>query len=87
MIWQRALKRPLFNRYRDNVIRSLELLDGVDDAENYVKNYLHELEDKGLKPTLSMTDEYRAAEAEYAQKILQQMLRLRKFRSSATNQR
>lgn len=63
-----GVKKTFIHRYRDNVIRSLELLDGVTDAESYVKNYLHELEDKGLKPTLSMTDEYRAAEAEYLKK-------------------
>ena len=63
-----GVKKTFIHRYRDNVIRSLELLDGVEDAEAYVKNYLHELEDKGLKPTLSMTDEYRAAEAEYLKK-------------------
>ncbi len=76
-----GVKKTFIHRYRDNVIRSLELLDGVDDAENYVKNYLHELEDKGLKPTLSMTDEYRAAEAEYLKKYCDdaQIAKIQKF--------
>ncbi len=76
-----GVKKTFIHRYRDNIIRSLELLDGVEDAENYVKNYLHELEDKGLKPTLSMTDEYRAAEAEYLKKYCDdaQIAKIQKF--------
>ena len=76
-----GVRKTFIHRYRDNVIRSLELLDGVEDAENYVKNYLHELEDKGLKPTLSMTDEYRAAEAEYLKKYCDdaQIAKIQKF--------
>lgn len=76
-----GVKKTFIHRYRDNVIRSLELLDGVTDAEAYVKNYLHELEDKGLKPTLSMTDEYRAAEAEYLKKYCDdaQIAKIQKF--------
>ena len=76
-----GVKKTFIHRYRDNVIRSLELLDGVEDAEAYVKNYLHELEDKGLKPTLSMTDEYRAAEAEYLKKYCDdaQIAKIQKF--------
>lgn len=76
-----GVKKTFIHRYRDNVIRSLELLDGVTDAEAYVKNYLHELEDKGLKPTLSMTDEYRVAEAEYLKKYCDdaQIAKIQKF--------
>ncbi len=76
-----GVKKTFIHRYRDNVIRSLELLDGVEDAENYVKSYLHELEDKGLRPTLSMTDEYKAAEAEYLKKYCDdaQIAKIQKF--------
>lgn len=76
-----GVKKTFIHRYRDNVIRSLELLDGVEDAEAYVKNYLHELEDKGLKPALSMTDDYRAAEAEYLKKYCDdvQIAKIQKF--------
>ncbi len=76
-----GVKKTFIHRYRDNIIRSLELLDGVEDAETYVKNYLHELEDKGLKPTLSMTDEYKAAEAEYLKKYCDdaQIAKIQKF--------
>ncbi len=76
-----GVKKTFIHRYRDNVIRSLELLDDVTDAETFVKNYLHELEDKGLKPTLSMTDEYRAAEAEYLKEYCDdaQIAKIQKF--------
>ncbi len=76
-----GVKKTFIHRYRDNIIRSLELLDGVEDAETYVKKYLHELEDKGLKPTLSMTDEYKAAETEYLKKYCDdaQIAKIQKF--------
>ncbi|MCD7770744.1 MAG: anaerobic ribonucleoside triphosphate reductase [Oscillospiraceae bacterium] len=78
-----GVKKTFMHRYRDNIIRSLELLDDVDSvgAGDYVKDYLHELSHKGLVPTLDMTDEYRAAEAEYLKKYCsdEQIAKIQKF--------
>ena len=50
--------------YRDNLIRGLELLDGVEDAETAVKKMMDEIRnEKDLVPTLVPTAEYKAAEA------------------------
>ncbi len=50
--------------YRDNLIRGLELLDGIDDAEASVKAMLKAIQDeKGLVPTLVPNEEYKAVEA------------------------
>ena len=50
--------------YRDNLIRGLELLDGVEGAETAVKKMMDEIRnEKDLVPTLVPTAEYKAAEA------------------------
>ena len=50
--------------YRDNLIRGLELLDGVEDAETAVKKMMDEIRnEKDLVPTLVPTAEYKAVEA------------------------
>ena len=58
--------RLTFNKnYRGNLIRALELLDGIEDAETAVRAMMAQLEsDKGLVPTLVASDAYRTAEAE-----------------------
>lgn len=63
-----GVRKTFIHRYRDNIIRSLELLAGAENGEDFVKGYLKELEGRGLVPTLDMNDEYRAAEAEYLKK-------------------
>ena len=51
--------------YRGNLIRALELLDGIEDAETAVRAMMAQLEsDQGLVPTLVASDAYRTAEAE-----------------------
>ncbi|MBR5121367.1 MAG: anaerobic ribonucleoside triphosphate reductase [Oscillospiraceae bacterium] len=64
-----GVRKTFIHRYRDNIIRSLTLLDGVEDAECYVKGYLKELEEKGLAPKLDMSDDFKKAEAEYLKKF------------------
>ncbi len=59
-----GVKKTFIHRYRDNVIRSLELLAGVTGADEFVRGYLKALADKGLVPTLDMADDFKAAEAE-----------------------
>ncbi len=60
-----GVKKTFIHRYRDNIIRALDLLAGVVTADDFVKGYLKELEAKGLVPTLDDKAEYKAAEAEY----------------------
>ncbi len=59
-----GVKKTFIHRYRDNIIRSLELLAGVSGADEFVRGYLKALADKGLVPTLDMADGFKAAEAE-----------------------
>ena len=59
-----GVKKTFIHRYRDNVIRSLELLAGVTGADEFVRGYLKALADKGLVPTLDIADDFKAAEAE-----------------------
>lgn len=76
-----GVKKTFNHRYRDNIIRSLELLDDVEGAEQFVKAYLKELTEKGLEPTLDMSDDFRAAEAEYLKKYCsnEQVEKIQKF--------
>lgn len=76
-----GVKKTFNHRYRDNIIRSLELLDDVEGAEQFVKGYLKELAEKGLEPTLDMSDDFRAAEAEYLKKYCsnEQVEKIQKF--------
>lgn len=63
-----GVRKTFKHRYRDNVIRSITLLDDIDDADAFVRGYLAELEDKGLIPTLDESPEFFAAEASYLSK-------------------
>lgn len=59
-----GVKKTFSHRYRDNIARSLELLDGIADADNIAKCYINELADKGLIPEIDMSDDYVKAEEE-----------------------
>lgn len=63
-----GVRKTFIHRYRDNIIRSLQFIEGVENGEDFVKGYLKELDVKGLVPTLDMSEDYRAAEAEYLKK-------------------
>ncbi len=76
-----GVKKTFMHRYRDNVARSLALLDGVEDADGFVREYMSELEKKGLVPRLDMSEEYKNAEAGYLKKYCddEQIKRIQKF--------
>lgn len=63
-----GVKKTFMHRYRDNIIRSLTLLDGIENADEFVRGYLSELKERKIEPTLDMDDDYRSAEAEYLKK-------------------
>ena len=51
--------------YRDNLVRALELLDGVEDAERAIREMMEDIEsDTELTPTLEQCDVYFAVEAD-----------------------
>lgn len=60
-----GVRKTFRKNYRDNVIRALELLDGVEDAESTVRNMMDDIEiETDLIPTLEDCDGYFAAERE-----------------------
>ncbi len=63
-----GVRKTFKHRYRDNVVRSLTLLAGVDGADDFVKGYLSELEANGLAPTLDINADFVAAEVKYLSK-------------------
>lgn len=77
----KGVKKTFAHRYRDNVARSLELLDGVENAADFVREYMSELEDKGLMPLLDMSDGYKNAEAQKLKKYCsdEQIAKIQKF--------
>ena len=64
-----GVRKTYAKRYRDNMIRVMEIKLGLDDADKPVRAYMAELNEKGLKPTLVMTEEYLAAEKEELVKL------------------
>ena len=59
-----GVRKTFAKRYRDNVVRALELLCGTEDALAKVKDYLEKLEARGLRPTLVKDDAFDLAEKE-----------------------
>ena len=57
-----GVRKTYAKRYRDNMVRALELLKGLEDADKPVRAYMGELKEKNLIPSLVMTEEYLAAE-------------------------
>ncbi|MCR4621425.1 MAG: anaerobic ribonucleoside triphosphate reductase [Clostridiales bacterium] len=64
-----GVRKTFAKRYRDNMVRALELKCGFEDATQPVKAYLAALNEKGLKPTLVANSEFEAAEAEELKKL------------------
>ena len=58
--------RKTFKRcYRENIVRGLELLDGVEDADKAIRDMMDDIEsDTELFPTLEDCDTYQALEAD-----------------------
>ena len=59
-----GVKKTFRKRYRDNLIRAMELKLGMEDAEKEGRAIVDELRERGLVPTLEQNDAYREAEAE-----------------------
>ena len=59
-----GVKKTFRKRYRDNLIRAMELKLGMDDAEREGRAIVDSLRAQGLLPTLEQNDAYREAEAE-----------------------
>ncbi len=59
-----GVKKTFRKRYRDNLIRALELTQGMENAEEICRTLVDELRDEGLNPTLVQNDAYQNAEAE-----------------------
>ncbi|MBR4236205.1 MAG: anaerobic ribonucleoside triphosphate reductase [Clostridia bacterium] len=64
-----GVKKTFIKRYRDNMVRALELRCGMEDASTPVKAYMQALADKGLKPTLVARPEFAEAEKEELLKL------------------
>ncbi len=76
-----GVRKTFKHRYRDNVIRSLALLDGADDCDDFVKGYLADLEAKGLVPCIDGCEDFFKAEAEYLAKYCdaEKIAKIQKF--------
>ena len=59
-----GVKKTFRKRYRDNLIRAMELKLGIEDAEKDGRAIVDSLRAQGLDPTLEQNDAYREAEAE-----------------------
>ncbi len=59
-----GVKTTFRRHYRANLIRGLELITGIDDAEAIGRKLTDDLYEKGLTSTLVQNEAYRAAEAE-----------------------
>ena len=59
-----GVKKTFRKRYRDNLIRAMELKLGMEDAEKDGRAIVDSLRARGLAPTLEQNDAYREAEAE-----------------------
>ena len=59
-----GVKKTFSKRYRDNLIRAMELKLGIEDAEKDGRAIVDSLRTQGLAPTLEQNDAYREAEAE-----------------------
>ena len=59
-----GVKKTFRKRYRDNLIRAMELKLGMEDAEKDGRAIVDSLRARGLDPTLEQNDAYREAEAE-----------------------
>ncbi|HIS03117.1 MAG TPA: anaerobic ribonucleoside triphosphate reductase [Candidatus Pullichristensenella avicola] len=58
-----GVKKTFRKRYRDNLIRAMELKLDIEDAEKDGRAVVDSLHARGLNPTLVQNDEYRQAEA------------------------
>jgi anaerobic ribonucleoside-triphosphate reductase len=59
-----GVRKTFRKRYRDNMVRALELTTSVPDAQAFVREYFDALFARNLLPTLVENDDYKQAECE-----------------------
>ena len=64
-----GVRKTFAKRYRDNMVRALELKEYMEDATEPVKAYMEALAAEDLRPTLVPTDEFWAAEKKELAKL------------------
>ena len=57
-----GVKKTFSKRYRDNMVRALELTTAIQDASAFVRKYYDELKCRCVSPSLVENPEYKAAE-------------------------
>ncbi len=57
-----GVKKTFRKRYRDNMVRALELTTPVENAQAFVRGYYDELKTRGVAPTLVENEAYKSAE-------------------------
>ncbi|MEG1604817.1 MAG: anaerobic ribonucleoside triphosphate reductase [Clostridia bacterium] len=57
-----GVKKTFCKRYRDNMVRALELTSDKEDIVAFVRAYMDKLKAEGLRPSLVQNDEYVEAE-------------------------
>ncbi len=64
-----GVKKTFKKRYMQNMIRALELKKDMENADEFVKACMEELDKKGVRPSLEMTEEYMAVEKEALERL------------------
>ena len=59
-----GVKKTFAKRYAANMVRALELKEDMEDAQEFVKQYMAQLKESSLKPSLEPTPEFVQAEKE-----------------------
>ncbi len=59
-----GVRKTFIKRYRDNMIRALELTANIEDAEAFVRAYIDELKARGVVPKLVQDKAFLKAEAD-----------------------
>jgi anaerobic ribonucleoside-triphosphate reductase len=59
-----GVKKTFRKRYRDNMVRALELTTSIPEAQTFVYSYFDELKARNLAPSLVENPEFKAAERE-----------------------
>ncbi len=59
-----GVKKTFRKRYRDNMVRALELTTSIPDAAAFVKKYFKEFKGRGVSPSLVENPVHKAAERE-----------------------
>ncbi|MBQ3078502.1 MAG: anaerobic ribonucleoside triphosphate reductase [Clostridia bacterium] len=64
-----GVKKTFKKRYMQNMVRALELKKDMENAQEFVKACMEALDEKGVCPSLEMTEEYMAVEKEALKRL------------------